>query len=63
MAFILVAGLLPVAAGSLQNNGEDAGLISGQLQGDVVVDGDFSLDKLLSGGVDICGVGEGDVRA
>ena len=51
------------AAGGFDDHGEDAGFVAGDEEGDMAVDGDFSLQQLLAGGVDICGVGERQVAA
>ncbi len=51
------------ALGSFEDDGEDAGFVAGDLQGDVMVDGDFGLDELLAGGVDVGGVSQGQVAA
>src|SRR5580692_4372653 len=52
-----------VTACGLDDQGEDAGLVAGDDKRDVAVDGDFSLEQLLAGGVDVGRVGERDVAA
>jgi hypothetical protein len=56
-------GALLESLGGFQDYGEDAGFVAGYLEGEVAVDGDFGLDELLAGGVDVGGVGEGEVAA
>ena len=45
------------------DHGEDAGLVAGNDHRDVAVDGHFSLEQLLAGGIHVGGVGEGDAAA
>ncbi len=54
---------LTVAAGGFYDHGEDAGFVACDDKRDVTIDGYFSLEQLLAGGVDVSGVGEGDSAA
>ena len=47
-----------VAARGLEDHGEDAGLVAGNDQGDMAIDGHLGLEQLLAGGIDVSGVGE-----
>ena len=54
---------LAKAPAVLEHHGEDARFVLSYQQRDVAVDGYLCLDELLGGGVDVAGVGEGEVLA
>jgi len=51
------------AASGLDDHGEDADSSRATTKRDVAVDGHFSLEQLLAGGIHVGGVGEGDAAA